>query len=78
VDPSWSGRYGEENNLAPTAKRTPAVQPVARHYTDGAIPIALVTGLSKPNRMMLILPWVFNDAFMKEIITSDCRMIGEP
>jgi hypothetical protein len=31
---SLSGRFGEETNLAPAGNRTPAVQPVARRYTD--------------------------------------------
>jgi hypothetical protein len=31
---SRSGRCGEENNLAPAGIRTPAVQPIARRYTD--------------------------------------------
>jgi hypothetical protein len=50
------------DNLAPTGKRTPTV---------------FVTGPSKPNPMILILSWVFNDAFMKETIASDFRMTGE-
>jgi hypothetical protein len=39
----WVGRralsesYGEEENLTPAVIRTPAVQPVARLYTDWAI-----------------------------------------
>jgi hypothetical protein len=35
---SWPGRYAEEKNLAPAGNRTPAVQPVARRYTDWVIP----------------------------------------
>jgi hypothetical protein len=31
---SQSGHHGEEKNLGPTGNRTPAVQPIARHYTD--------------------------------------------
>jgi hypothetical protein len=31
---SRSGRYGEEKSHAPARNRTPAVQPVARRYTD--------------------------------------------
>jgi hypothetical protein len=34
-----SGRYGEDKNLVPTGNRTPAVQPVARRYTDWAIQV---------------------------------------
>jgi hypothetical protein len=36
---SRSGRYGgEKKSLAPTGNRTPAVQSVARRYSDWAIP----------------------------------------
>jgi hypothetical protein len=35
----WAPGYGEEKNLTPTGKRTPAFQPVDRHYTVWAIPI---------------------------------------
>jgi hypothetical protein len=35
---SESGRCEEEKNLAPDGIRTPAGQPVARRYTDRAIP----------------------------------------
>jgi hypothetical protein len=38
VPKSRSGRFGEEKNLAPAGNQTPAVQPVARRYTDWAIP----------------------------------------
>jgi hypothetical protein len=31
---SLFGRYGEEKNLAPARNLTPAVQPIACHYTD--------------------------------------------
>jgi hypothetical protein len=34
---SRSGHCGEEKKLAPARNRTPAVQPVTRRYTDGAI-----------------------------------------
>jgi hypothetical protein len=34
----------EEKNLAPTRNQTPAIQPVAHHYADWAIPIPLVYG----------------------------------
>jgi hypothetical protein len=35
---SRSGLCGEEINLIPAGKLSPVVQPVARHYTDWAIP----------------------------------------
>jgi hypothetical protein len=35
---SWPGRYGEEQNLVPAGNMTPVVQPVARRYTDWAVP----------------------------------------
>jgi hypothetical protein len=35
---SRSGRYGEEKNLVAAGNRSPAVQPVARRYTDWANP----------------------------------------
>jgi hypothetical protein len=35
---SRSVRYGEDKNFAPAGNRTPVIQPVARHYTDWAIP----------------------------------------
>jgi hypothetical protein len=33
---SQSGRRGEEKNFAPAGNQTPAVQPIARCYTDWA------------------------------------------
>jgi hypothetical protein len=39
VDPTASLVYGgEDKNLSPAGNRTPVVQPVARRYTDWAIP----------------------------------------
>jgi hypothetical protein len=39
---SRSGSYAEEKNLTPTENWTPAVQPVARYFTNWAIPVQKV------------------------------------
>jgi hypothetical protein len=39
---SRSGRYGENKNLSPAGNRIPAAQPVARRYTDWAIPYPVI------------------------------------
>jgi hypothetical protein len=41
VPQNQSGCYGEEKNLTPARSQTPAVQPVAHHYTNSGIPAVI-------------------------------------
>jgi hypothetical protein len=54
---SWSGRCGEDKNLTAVGNRIPAVQPVARRYTDWAI-LAHLTEESKVFKMWELMLWL--------------------